>query len=172
MTGFVYAIAAGESVKIGWSADPQRRFNKIAADNGCECTLLGYIPASRSDERAIHASLAAHRLRGEWFRRSPETEAFIATLPLRTVIKNRCKLDRLPPSPFLAYLKAHEMSVEEFAKLVGVQKSAVSKWMRGRGPSIESAKIIEERTNGELPKEALRPDVWGERPFDGRGAAA
>lgn len=63
-------------------------------------------------------------------------------------------------TPIKTYLKAKGMTAAAFANLVGVKKAAVSKWMRGHGPSIESAKVIEERTQGELPKEVLRPDVW------------
>lgn len=72
-------------------------------------------------------------------------------------------------SPIRTYLEAKQMTAAAFADLIGVKKAAVSKWMRGQGPSIESAKLIEERTNGDLPKEALRPDVW--QPADHTGAA-
>lgn len=71
-------------------------------------------------------------------------------------------------SPIKAYLDRKQMTAAAFADLIGVKKAAVSKWMRGQGPSIESAKVIDERTNGELPKEALRPDVWTDAE---RGAA-
>ena len=58
------------------------------------------------------------------------------------------------------YLNEKGMTAAAFADLIGVKKGAVSKWRKGQGPSIELAKRIDERTNGELRKEVLRPDVW------------
>ena len=63
-------------------------------------------------------------------------------------------------SPIKTYLTAKQMTASTFADLIGVKKSAVSKWVRGRGPSVQTAQLIDERTGGELPKELLRPDVW------------
>jgi transcriptional regulator with XRE-family HTH domain len=62
--------------------------------------------------------------------------------------------------PIKAYRERHNLTLEAFGTRVGVQRSAVSKWERGEGPSIDNAKGIEAATRGEIPKHVLRPDIW------------
>ncbi len=62
--------------------------------------------------------------------------------------------------PITLYRERLGLTLEQFGKLGGVEKAAVSKWEDGKGPSIENAKVIEDATEGALPKHVLRPDVW------------
>lgn len=61
------------------------------------------------------------------------------------------------------------LTQEQLGQLVGVQKSAVSKWEVGVAPSASSAIRIEEATNGAVPRWVLRPDLW-QRPEQGAAA--
>lgn len=81
MTGFIYAISSGDAVKIGWSAKPWRRFAAIQTGCPSDCTMLGLIEGSISDERELHAKFAPWKVRGEWFRRAGLVAEFIDKLP-------------------------------------------------------------------------------------------
>lgn len=67
MIGYVYAVAAGDLVKIGWSSRPRRRIAKIASDNGISCKLIGVVPATKEQEAELLNLLSPYRVRGEWF---------------------------------------------------------------------------------------------------------
>ena len=67
MNGYLYAIACGEMVKIGYSADPLRRRSKLQADNAGACTLLGVVSCSQEQEIELHSLLAKYRVSGEWY---------------------------------------------------------------------------------------------------------
>lgn len=64
-------------------------------------------------------------------------------------------------NPIKAFRSAKNMTQEQFGRLVGVEKAAVSKWEAGIKPSPEAAKRIEETTGGEISRAAMRPDLWG-----------
>jgi transcriptional regulator with XRE-family HTH domain len=64
-------------------------------------------------------------------------------------------------NPVKSYRKRHgDMTLEEFGELVGVKKSAVSKWENGKKPSPRRCLKIEEATKGEILKWQLRPELW------------
>ena len=81
--GYIYAIQCLDNVKIGFSANPERRIACVATTTHAPCTLLGVLPGTMHDERAIHRRLIDWRVHGEWFSMgaacSP-VRAFIATL--------------------------------------------------------------------------------------------
>ena len=52
--------------------------------------------------------------------------------------------------PLKAYRKARGLTMEEFARKVGVQRAAVSKWERGSIPRPEIMRRIVEVTGGEV----------------------
>lgn len=84
MSGFIYAIASGDAVKIGWSATPWRRFSAIKTGCPTDCELLGVIEGTADDERRLHAKFSPWRIRREWFRREGLVADFIATLSVPT----------------------------------------------------------------------------------------
>ena len=69
------------------------------------------------------------------------------------------------------YREKHGLTLEAFGALVGVKKSAVSKWERGVQPSAVSAILIERVTDGEVRRSQLRPDLWSD-DTSREGAAA
>ena len=66
---FVYFIQAGDdgSVKIGISADPERRLELLQGAHYEELVLLAYRPGTLAMEKRLHSKFAAWRIRGEWF---------------------------------------------------------------------------------------------------------
>ncbi|MFK7903803.1 MAG: KilA-N domain-containing protein [Chitinophagales bacterium] len=69
-------------VKIGKTFDLQRRQNTIENSHGYEVKLLKAIRVpDESHERAIHKKFKDLRLKGEWFKCTPELREFIERLP-------------------------------------------------------------------------------------------
>lgn len=65
----VYFVQAGHHgpVKVGYASDLRARFAALQTGNHEELALLGAMPGTPDDERAVQAKLAAFRIRGEWF---------------------------------------------------------------------------------------------------------
>lgn len=60
-----------------------------------------------------------------------------------------------------AYMAKHDLSQEQFAKLIGVSQGAVWQWLNGRSQITgERAVEIEEKTAGEVRRQDLRPDLF------------
>lgn len=68
-----------------------------------------------------------------------------------------------------AYLEKHRLSQAQFAEKIGVTQGAVWQWIqwldnpnKGTRMSAEKAKEIEDRTEGEITRHDLRPDIYQE----------
>jgi hypothetical protein len=68
-TGFVYVIhAVGTNrIKIGYSADPEKRLAQLQTGSPYELKLLAQWPGTAEVEQRIHQRLAQYRCGGEWF---------------------------------------------------------------------------------------------------------
>jgi Meiotically Up-regulated Gene 113 (MUG113) protein len=74
----VYLIRrAGGPVKIGHAGDVYGRLDDMQVATAEKLTLLAVLACDdpKSEERRLHAQLAAHRIRGEWFRWHADIEA-------------------------------------------------------------------------------------------------
>jgi len=78
--GWVYAVQPvdGGPIKIGFAADPVARMAKLQAMSPVALRMLGVVRGSIEIEGLMHASLAAHRLHGEWFADADDVTAAIA----------------------------------------------------------------------------------------------
>jgi hypothetical protein len=63
----VYFLRSGKYVKVGFSSDICQRIATINIYTPEVCQLYGYIYGDQSLEHSIHALLARHWHRGEWF---------------------------------------------------------------------------------------------------------
>lgn len=64
-----------------------------------------------------------------------------------------------------AYLAKHGLSQEEFGKKIGVSQGLVWQWLDGRTRiTAERAKEIAEKTDGEITRHDLRPDLYPPEP--------
>jgi hypothetical protein len=68
VTGFVYFLRCGDFVKIGFSADPQRRLRYLQTATPFDFELLGYHAGTKWHEQRLHKVFASLRHRHEWFR--------------------------------------------------------------------------------------------------------
>jgi hypothetical protein len=69
-------VATSSTVKIGFSADPERRLRQLQTAQSNPLVLIHKeeVPAAsvRALERLIHKELRHRKARGEWFTMSPE----------------------------------------------------------------------------------------------------
>lgn len=79
----VYFITAREvgMVKIGCAYEPARRMAHMQTMSPCELALEAIFPGAYQEEKELHLQFASQRVRGEWFRITPEIEAVIASAP-------------------------------------------------------------------------------------------
>jgi DNA-binding XRE family transcriptional regulator len=144
MSGFVYAIGDETGrVKIGWSADPLRRLNKISSDCSSTVTLFGLVPATKGQEAEIQSLLKPWKANREWFRFEGPVKAFVDML------------SRPEPRPIAAahplktFRKKHNppLSQEDLASLLGVDRVTVARWeLQHRFPERKFWKAIEDVT--------------------------
>lgn len=64
----VYFAKVGDRIKIGFSTSVPARLKSLATGIPDVIELLATIDGDRGVERAFHARLSKHRIRGEWFR--------------------------------------------------------------------------------------------------------
>ena len=78
----VYFIQQGDNgpIKIGYSADPQRRLQSLSTASPYPLRLLGVVDGDMALEQALHHRFADHQLEGEWFAPTPDLLEFIANL--------------------------------------------------------------------------------------------
>lgn len=68
---------ARNAIKIGTADDPAARLRGLQTACPDDLELLGSIPGSESEERALHRKFAELRIRGEWFRAEQSLIGFI-----------------------------------------------------------------------------------------------
>jgi Meiotically up-regulated gene 113 len=80
-TGLIYFIATSAGhIKIGYSANPDRRLKSLQTASSVPLRLIGTLPGTLKDEEALHARFAKYRVRGEWFTLTGALRSFIERL--------------------------------------------------------------------------------------------
>ena len=77
MTNLVYFVSSNGLIKIGTTADFDRRIDVLRSQSAAAVTVIGTIQGTSRHERATHDCLGAYRRHGEWF---------VDCAPLRNVI--------------------------------------------------------------------------------------
>jgi hypothetical protein len=80
MTGYVYFLSDGAAIKVGFSAQPTLRLRALTAASLKQITVLGKVPGTRSNERAIHFDLAEFCIKGEWFADNEKVRSYISNI--------------------------------------------------------------------------------------------
>jgi transcriptional regulator with XRE-family HTH domain len=62
-------------------------------------------------------------------------------------------------SPITHYRKTNDQTLEALADVLGVDKSTIWRWERGKIPVDRLADV--ERATG-IPRQSLRPDIFGD----------
>jgi len=95
---FITCRALG-AVKIGCAEEPWNRLGNLQAGCPLELKLEATMKGSFQEERQFHEKFAAIRMRGEWFRITPEIEALMlrAGLPVyaKEAVRQQERLRRL-----------------------------------------------------------------------------
>jgi len=76
----VYFISDGELVKIGFSLNVEKRLQQLSFEAGKPLTVLATVEGGPALERKYHEQFASYRVRGEWFRLTPELSSEIQKL--------------------------------------------------------------------------------------------
>ena len=71
---YVYFVQEGDAgpIKIGRASRAEARLARIQTGSSHELRLLCAVPGASVLERSFHVAFARDRLRGEWFRPTPE----------------------------------------------------------------------------------------------------
>lgn len=166
MTGFVYAMSAANGlVKIGYSEKPRLRLSKINSDAGSPCELVGFVAATRAQEKDLHTLLAPERSYGEWYRRERLVAHFMSQLPASSRPENASgrRLKISANHPLQEYRRAVGMSLQILSVTAQSDRSTLSRIERGlRSPCPNLALKLEAATRGAVPRWKLRPDLWSE----------
>lgn len=148
MTGYVYAVQAGDAVKIGWAADPVRRLSELNVGSPATHKLLGFVVATKDQECELHGLLSRWRLRGEWFSIAGAVVNFINMLPSCVPLepgehRHNIALEK--------YLSKHRLTQQQFADQIGGDQSRVSRMLAGKAnPSLSLLNKISQVTGGKV----------------------
>lgn len=147
----IYFIQCGDRIKIGHSAKPKMRFNKIASDAPMPCKMLGVIEGGLDVEREVHQNFANQRVHGEWFLTSDRLFRFIdanATMPEDKRAASEHSI--------LCGIKVKRGDKSRIAKALGFRNSAVTHW---KAFPPEHCTVISSVLG--IPRHQLRPDIFG-----------
>lgn len=70
----VYVITDGEYVKIGRTTSLRNRLKDLQVANARPLTLLAFIKGYQDTEQELHYRFGHARVRGEWFKLTPELQ--------------------------------------------------------------------------------------------------
>lgn len=108
---FIEAVGL-DLVKIGYAVDLEKRFTNLMTASPAALTLLGVLPGGAKLEMELHAKLADHRAHGEWFHKTPEVMAVVATAQPsedQRWLNQRAKVRGAALQAYLAKMKAGEI---------------------------------------------------------------
>lgn len=121
MIYFIYC-AAQRAIKIGVADDPAARLQSLQTGCPDRLTLLVVIPGGRPEEAALHGRFKDIRLRGEWFRESPELmeEIDMHRLSLCPVAGTNPEGLPVPDAPVLRELRDQDVICPELCYLTSM----------------------------------------------------
>ena len=126
MSGYIYAMQAGDFIKFGWAKDVESR--RLSLQTGCpwKIEVIGAAEWPRKFERAIHEKLKHVRSHGEWFKDCEDSQAVVDMLnydyrrPLRDCVG--IKRDGTK-NPRINYLEGVRAGLDELMKQKPLSKS-------------------------------------------------
>ena len=85
--GYVYLLQTEHGYKIGKSVNPKSRIASLRTASSFKIHVLAVIYASKMGalERALHASFASKKIRGEWYLLDEADIAYIVGLDTKTI---------------------------------------------------------------------------------------
>jgi hypothetical protein len=76
----IYFVVIGEAVKIGRAADVNQRMRDLQVSHHLPISPSAVAHGTHATEKRLHRHFAADRIRGEWFKLTPELARLIAQL--------------------------------------------------------------------------------------------
>jgi hypothetical protein len=73
-SGYIYFLRVSGSIKIGFSTRPTSRITELKTGLSADYDTAVIVRGTLAQEKFIHKRLAPHRVRGEWYKPSPEVE--------------------------------------------------------------------------------------------------
>lgn len=145
----IYAIQAGQQVKIGCAKNPRARRSEIQVCCPEECIILGVCDGNQKHEKELHQNFSHARVRGEWFELTPDIASWIDAnmhpLPeLPEPDRSNCGRPPLPDGQALSERVALRMTVAQVAEL---QREA-ERLTRSEGRDVIIAEVIRRRCFG------------------------
>lgn len=144
-------------VKIGFSADPFRRFWGIKTSSPDNCVLLGYEIGDMSREAELHEIFKSYRVHGEWFELKGAVAEYVVQMEhvpvalrfpeLRQNAVITCSPEVLQQSKdsqsdltdasarvvlIEAFCARHNISAPSLFKQAGIHPSQWSRWRAGK----------------------------------------
>jgi hypothetical protein len=153
----VYFITCRQTgmVKIGCAYDPFDRLKTLQSGSPTKLKIEALLKGSYKRERELHKLLAKHRVRGEWFRISPEIEAIIKEVARPTRIKLLAERRGGP-------LNLDEMDDEPSAKAASIPRSIPGVGFPDPLPPPRVSAAFDERL---LPREVRKRIASGDIHF-------
>ena len=111
-----------QTIKIGVSADPESRMLGLQANTPLECSMIRYVKVEDGylTEHWLHEKFQHLRVRGEWFRLTPElldfakNADFTALQPVRT-----------PPKPIPPIESRYQYTITLLAQKTGITERTI-----------------------------------------------
>lgn len=132
----IYFAACNGRIKVGIAQDVIARVRQIGEHLSDPIEIIGVIPGDHKQEKAIHAALRDHRLKGEWFRDCENVRRLLrdfmlgAPTPPTLAIP---KVAKVKPLAFrgLVRLAFPVKPVACLQHLTGAARSTIHTWLSG-----------------------------------------
>jgi hypothetical protein len=149
---WVYFVQQGAEgpIKIGFSSNILLRMERLQTANSEELRLLLRLPGSQVEEHGLHRKFLLSRIRGEWYRPTPDLLAFIQNPP-----------QDLAKALFGTFKKRFHLFFGD------AYEEPVERYVRGGMPEVRievRARYRELPSRGFLVRERLLRYAWVEAP--------
>lgn len=131
-TVYMLQVDGGGPIKIGFTVgNVSQRIQSYQGGSPYELLWVGAFKGTKRDEADAHRALAAHRLRGEWFRPTPEVISFVVEksgddfTPITFLDRYCFRRERLQ---ILGALSETCRDFHDLAKLAGVEYGELANW--------------------------------------------
>ncbi len=127
-------------VKIGIAGDVRARLSALQMSHHRVLSVIGTMPGGGVEEHALHRRFASCRLRGEWFRLSPELAEFVSMLSKASAWQAAALAADELVVAIRADLLKRELSVKDVAKRHGIGTSTIYYLFKGGRHKVQNGK--------------------------------
>jgi DNA-binding transcriptional regulator YdaS (Cro superfamily) len=160
----VYFARAGDAVKIGTAKNPAKRLATLQCGVAEILHVERLMEGGREVETALHRRYAGQRLRGEWFRWSPDMLTVMVEVAqpeprqAAVALRRACAIAKEIVSRKTGRVVDGD-GQSALGSLIGRRQSTISDWLRLRKINAVAAIEIERALGGRVTAAELRPDL-------------